>query len=166
MAFETGNLWSPAAEKLVLGTALMESGPAGDLRRPGALGIYGIEPEEHRRLWEWARNHDDVARFLSSITPWHRGTLQTAPEPNDTRPGVRILFGWPKDDALVWNLAYATAVCRLLYRDVAPEALMDDLETLAACWEEYHGGRGRGRKAEFVETYHIEAGLDWRDPSW
>ena len=91
-------LYSPAAEMLLLGTAIAESTVGGEtylrqIRGP-ALGIYQIEPATHDDIW---RN------FLA-----HRSKL---------RARVRhvMCLAAEREGQLIWNLAYATAIARLVY---------------------------------------------------
>lgn len=119
----------PAAEHLVLGTALAESnlneidqitGPDDDRLGP-ALGVYQIEPETH---WDLYRN------FLD---------LDTGPPERDFKRQaikgalLRMLAPSPPPEMqLVTNLWYATAICRLIYYR-RPEPLPpDEPESLAA----------------------------------
>src|SRR3990167_7053744 len=83
-----------AAEDLLLGTAIIESGLIWLAQRGGgpALGVYQIEPATHYDLWQWVG---------------HKARWETALE--------REMTPAPRDEKLVTNLAYATAVARLLY---------------------------------------------------
>jgi len=126
-------LGGPAAERLLLGTALTESGLV-HLRQVGggpALGLYQIEPATHRDLWRTylAYRPALAARLLRLAAP--------------TGPG---------DAQLVWNLGYATGVARLIYRR-RPEPLppADDLEGLARYWKaHFNSAAGRGGVADFL----------------
>lgn len=133
---ETLNLWSLAAEALVLGTAIQESRLVY-LRQVGggpALGIYQIEPATHADL---RRNYLDNRPALKNRVA---AFLGPSPEP---------------DQQLVTNLAYATAVCRLLYyRAPAPLPAADDVDGLAAYWKaHYNTPVGKGTAAEWATHY-------------
>lgn len=85
------DLWSPAAEILLIGTALVESRLTYIHQLGGpALGLYQMEPDTHDDIW------DNVLSY--------RGYL---------RDKVR-LFGRNAPE-MMYNLAYATIMCRLQY---------------------------------------------------
>jgi hypothetical protein len=90
-------LGGPAAENLLLGTALAESRMSYLFQAGGgpALGLYQCEPATHADLW---------ANFI---------------EPTGLAPRVRgLMSDRPPLEQLVTNLAYATAIARLHYRRV------------------------------------------------
>jgi hypothetical protein len=130
------DLWSPSAEALVLGTAVHES-RLTYLRQIGggpALGLYQIEPATHADLY---RSYLDA-----------RAELKTR--------AMRLLAPSPDSDAqLATNLAYATAVCRLLYfRAPAPLPASDDVDGLAAYWKaHYNTPAGKGAAAEWAHHF-------------
>jgi hypothetical protein len=133
---QTLNLWSPAAEALVLGTAIHESRLVY-LRQVGggpALGIYQIEPTTHADL---CRNYLDHRPVLKERVA---AFLAPSPEP---------------DAQLATNLAYATAICRLLYyRAPAPLPEASDVDGLAAYWKaHYNTPAGKGTAAEWAKHY-------------
>lgn len=123
-----------AAEALVLGTAMAESGCGTYLRQLGggpALGIYQMEPATHDDLWKnWLRYRPELTDRVE-----------------------RMLGAYPteKSAALIGNLYYATAMCRLHYRrQPQPLPAWDDAEGLAKYWKKYyntHLGKGTVRKA-------------------
>lgn len=153
-------LYSKAAERLVLGTAIQESRlihlrqlARRDGRRGPALGLFQIEPATHRDVWEnYVRYRDEIDFFLKQLIPWHKGSLQVLNEGPMGRP---VVFGWPKDNLLVWNLAYACAIARLVYyRAPARLPAADDLEGLGAYWKRYYNTTlGAGDDEEFVKAY-------------
>ncbi len=130
-------LHSAAAENLLVGTALHESGGLRWLRQLGggpAFGIYQIEPSTHDDIWRnylrfRPRLNDRVAR-LAAIEP--------------TRP-----------EQLITNLAYATAIARVHYLRVpAPLPDADDLGGLARYWKRhFNTHKGAGTVAGFIESY-------------
>lgn len=128
-------LHSPAAEQLVLGTGLIESG-LKKLRQYGngpALGLFQMEPFTHDDLWQTFLNRKpDLAARLRAICPD------------------------PAADKLPWNLQYAAAMCRVKYfRAPASLPALDDIEAQAAYWKlHYNTPLGRGKVAEYVETWH------------
>ncbi|MFQ6017939.1 MAG: hypothetical protein ACE5KF_07060 [Kiloniellaceae bacterium] len=123
---------SEAAEWLLLGTALVESDLTWLVQKGGgpALGLYQIEPRTERDLW---RNYLD-----------HRAALAAR---------VRSLMtGQARTQQLVTNLAYATAIARLIYRRV-PEPLpaADDLPGLARYWKaHFNTAAGTGTPRTFM----------------
>ncbi len=106
-------LWSPAAERLLLGTAIVESELTW-LRQHGdgpARGVYQIEPATHDDIW---------AHYLA-----YRERL--------AERVARLAGERPRLDQLAWNLGYATAIARLVYyRRPEPLPPADDLAGLAA----------------------------------
>ena len=129
-------LWSQAAENLLVGTALKESG-LRYLKQIGggpALGLYQIEPATHMDLF------DNYLRWR----PTKKCSLMTVAVPD-----VDL------NHQLITNLAYATGVARLIYYRVSeamPDA--DDIEGLAAYWKTYYNTiHGAGHAHEWVKIY-------------
>lgn len=125
-------LWSPAAEALVLATALAESGASALRQRGGgpALGLWQVEPRTHRDLWD---------NYLAHRPPL-KNALLALRHPSRSR------------EALTANLFYGAAVCRLIYRRApAPLPEAGDLEAMARYWKTiYNTWRGRGTVEHFV----------------
>lgn len=133
-ALETLELYSPAAEELLLGTAIQESG-LRHLHQIGgpALGVFQIEPFTHQDLY---------ANFLS-YRPQLRWRLNRISPERD-------------DEQLIYNLRYAAAVARLLYYR-APEALPDegDVEGQAEYWKRYYNTTyGKGKPEEYIAKWN------------
>lgn len=131
-------LWSLAAENLLLGTAMTESGLFYLAQVGGgpALGVYQVEPATHR---------DIVERFLLT-----RRNAKLQPKV------LALLAPEPDGEAqLKTNLAYATAIARLRYlMDPQPLPPADDVEALARYWKRvYNTEYGAGRTRDFVERY-------------
>lgn len=125
-------LWSPAAERLLLGTALTESGlrQLHQVRGP-ARGLYQVEPATLRDLYtNWLPRHSRLDEGLRLFTAPY-ATL---------------------DDQLIWNLAYATAIARLInYRRPEPLPRADDLPALAQYWKtHFNTAAGKGAPADFI----------------
>ena len=125
-----------AAEILVLGTALQESN-LRYLRQLGdgpARGVYQMEPATHDDIW------DNYLRYRAEL----RDAVSEFEVPRQDR-----------HDQLVWNLGYATAMCRVHYRRVLePLPGADDLLGLATYWKQhYNTPLGRGTVDEFVEKF-------------
>ena len=127
-------LHSPAAESLLLGTAIAESGLSALVQKGGgpALGVYQIEPATHADLW---RNH-------LAYRPVRAARVLTLAAGGLGRP-----------EQLVWNLAYATAMARLVYwrrPELLPPA--GDIPGLAAYWKaHFNTAAGKGAAAKFIE---------------
>ena len=130
-------LWPLSAENLLMGTAAHESRLGYYLKQVNgpALGIYQIEPATHRDVW---------ANFLK-----YKDELKTKVNSLATKePSL--------DENLIYNLAYATAIARIIYFRVSqkmPEA--NDLQGLAEYWKEHYNTHlGKGTVAEFIKNYH------------
>ncbi len=128
------DMWSPAAENLVHGTALAESG-LRYLRQQGggpALGLWQMEPATIA----------DVKRYMSLRLPIHDKVKTMAVQ-------------WPvRKQEVVWNLKLACALCRIRYwyePDRLPDA--DDWSALAAYWKQhYNTPLGRGTVEHFLKA--------------
>ncbi len=94
-ALQRLGLWSLAAERLLLGTALAESRLVYLKQKPGpALGLFQMEPKTHADIW----THYLVYRPALALKV----------------KGLAV--GLPRAQQMVWNLFYATAMARLQYR--------------------------------------------------
>lgn len=127
---------SQAAENLVLGTALQESN-LHYLRQLGdgpARGLYQMEPATHDDIW------DNYLTFRAEL----RGRVSSF-----------LVDGRERTEQLVWNLAYATAMCRIHYMRVPhPLPAATDIPGLAAYWKQhYNTPQGKGTVAEFAEKF-------------
>ncbi len=125
-------LWSLAAERLLLGTALVESRLTYLKQKPGpALGLYQMEPATHFDIWK---------TYLAY------------------RPGLALkvkglAVGLPRAEQMVWNLFYATAMARLKYRrDRHALPGEHDLVGLGAYYKRvFNTYEGQGSAASFEE---------------
>lgn len=127
---QTVDLWSPSAEKLILGTALVESKLDHFYQLNGpALGVYQMEPETHNDIWNNWLNH--------------RGNFSAR---------VQRYSKTSHADEMVWNLAYATLMCRIHYIRVPiklPSA--GDLSGLANYWKDHYNTKsGKGKPEDFI----------------
>lgn len=132
-ALKAIGLWSEAAEALVLGTAIHESGLRYLSQIGGpALGLYQIEPATHRDIWE---NHLAYRPPLARV--------------------VQGLASTRTDIELVRNLAYATAICRVAYARVAePLPEVSNIDGLAAYWKQnYNTPLGKGTAADWARRF-------------
>lgn len=131
-------LWSQAAENLLLGTAAHESLMGHYLRQQKgpALGIYQIEPQTHQDVWHHYLNYRKAMA----------GPIKQL---------VNSASDIPEDNELIINLAYATAIARIIYYR-APEKLpeADNVEGLASFWKKhYNTVAGKGSENEFITHY-------------
>jgi hypothetical protein len=143
-ALEAIDLYSLAAEELVLGTACQESHCGHYLRQVArgggygpALGIFQMEPRTHDDLWD---------NFIL-----HRPTL---------RDEISNMAGLAEDgdgaSEMVWNLKYAAAMCRVHYYRVK-ERLPDagDLNGQAHYWKRYYNTPlGAGKVEDYIANWN------------
>ena len=121
-------LWSAAAENLVLGTALVESKAEyiHQVRGP-ALGLWQMEPATHDDIWVNFLQYNSTLREL----------VKELQSPAQITAGSNELIG---------NLYYGAAMCRIHYRrvkDPLPQA--KDAEGMARYWKDfYNTSRGAG----------------------
>lgn len=133
-ALEAIHLYSEAAEELVLGTALQESG-LRYLKQLGggpALGLWQMEPATHDDIWaNYLAYHPDLAGRLKSLA---------------VIPSAMTMVG---------NLWYAAAMCRVhYYRSPDPLPPAGALLAQAAMWKKvYNTPLGKGSAAEYVENW-------------
>lgn len=128
--------WSPAAENLLLGTALQESGRNARLREGRRLGIYRIAPATHRAVWDKYLVCDpELASRVRGLAGQH-------------------CFLRDPHGELTTNLKYATAIAWMIYRrhgSELPDA--EDIAGLARHWHRYFHSRPSGSAEDFVSHY-------------
>ncbi len=130
------DLWSEAAENLVVGTAAQESNFRYLRQLPNgpALGLWQCEPETFASM---LRNYFHFrAELREKVCAWCDVSALRA-------------------EALIYNLRLGAIVCRLHYRRI-PEPLPDaeDLPALASYWDRhYNRNPEKGFPDEFVENY-------------
>lgn len=133
-------LYSKGAEQLLLGTACVESRLGTYLRqiRGPAMGVYQIEPNTHRDIW---RNYVAYRQGLQT-------KLKSMVSANQWREDQRR----PHHYALITNLAYSTAMARLVYlRHPDPIPEENDWEGMAAYWKKsYNTYLGAGTVEKFM----------------
>jgi hypothetical protein len=155
-ALEAIGLWSPAAEELLMDTAAVESRGGRFLRQVGAgpaLGPFQMEPATHDDLWDnFLRFRPELReRVLRLLFP--RGRVPTTildPSVEGGEPNWR-----PEAERLAWDLRYAAAMARLVYRR-RPEPLprTDDVAGMATYWKRWYNTEGgKGDVAGFVAAY-------------
>lgn len=126
------DLWSPAAENLVLGTMMQESDLRA-LKQYGAgpaLGPPQVEPFTHTSLW---------VHSIPGIKGL-AGKLKALLAPVD-HEGLPL----PNELALTHNLLYGAAICRVRYY-IVPERLplQNDPMAMAVYWLRYYNAGGKG----------------------
>lgn len=137
-------LWSPAAENLVLGTALTES--RGEfVRQVGgpALGLWQMEPATHDDLWLWI--NAPGRRLLSEAV---RGLESSA----SISAGAHELIG---------NLWYGAAMCRVFYRRLRDELPAErDALNMAKLWKlRYNTPLGAGSVPTALPFFKTACGV-------
>ncbi|MEO5333846.1 MAG: hypothetical protein H7839_17675 [Magnetococcus sp. YQC-5] len=132
-------LWSDAAEELVLGTAIQESGLQYLQQLGGgpALGLWQMERATHDDIW---------TNFLHFRTKLGLNVLGPYTRPDHTR--------------LAWDLAYACAMCRIHYlRCSAPLPADGDIEAQAAYWKShFNTPLGKGTTQQYLANWHRAMG--------
>ncbi len=118
------------AEDLILGTGFVETGfrHLKQIRGP-ALGFYQCEPATYRDILRYLDRRPDLS---ARIAPLIAGE------------------GMPDVSQLVWNLKFATAICRLHYWR-KPGAIPDSIAGQAAYWKtHYNTALGRGTVEKYI----------------
>jgi len=135
-----GAPWSSeAAERLVLGTAAVESGFRRLRQNRGpALSLWQIEPVTYRDL---------VGRFLVDVKPELR--------PRVLSIASRGAVEFPLPDELTWNLRLAAALCRVKYMtDRHPLPAAHDVRGMAETWKRvYNTAAGAGKPERFLQAW-------------
>jgi hypothetical protein len=136
------NLWTEAAERLVLGTACQESQCGRYLKQLGtgpALGIYQMEPATHDDLWA---NYLRQNRWLLHDTVWDAARAQY---------GDKQVID---SKELIGNLFYATAMCRVHYLRI-PSKIPDYLAGQAQYWKtHYNTELGAGSVQDYLNSWN------------
>lgn len=129
-----------ASVNLLLGTVAQESSMGHYLKQihGPALGIYQIEPATHK---------DITGRYL--VRPANLALMVAIKR-------LTCVDGFVgRDTELIYNLRYATAICRIRYWMV-PESMPehDDIEGLGQYWDDhYNGNPDVGTVDEFISNY-------------
>lgn len=141
------DLWSLAAETLLVGTCAHESAMGKYLHqiKGPALGIYQIEPLTHFDIW------NNYLRYQPVLREKILGMVPARSLRHDSVTGIE----YGAETLLITDLAYATVMARLVYRR-APEPLpaADDIGAIAAYWKKYFNTPlGAGTVEEFTAHY-------------
>lgn len=126
--------YSPAAEQLVIGTALAESNLEHIQQVGGgpARGLFQMEPHTHDDIWEnWLRHKPHIVDGLKGLMIRDMDLL----------------------DQLRGNLFYAAAMCRIHYlrfSEILPPE--NDWPGMARYWKKYYNTRlGAGTEDGFLQ---------------
>jgi hypothetical protein len=143
------DLWSPAAGVLVLGTGLTESklryvDQIDQANKPGpAYGLWQCEERTHADYW------DNFLRFQNGLREKCIALVSRR----------SALF--PPVGELVFNLAYAAAMCRVHYRRVkAPLPDRHDALSMAEYWKHYYNGPGKGTVQKALPHFQFATKLE------
>ena len=138
------NLWSEAAEVLLIGTAAKESMGFTCLHQLGtgpALGLCQIEPATYSDFIE--NSFPGLQRKLPLTAAAYRGMVP------------KRYGGWPPPEHLMRDTGFMFATARLLYwRAPGKLPAADDLAGMAAYWKRYYNTvHGAGTEAEWLDWY-------------
>lgn len=138
-ALEEVGLHSDAAEDLVMGTAAQESHLMYVKQLGGgpALSLFQIEPATYNDYWE------NYLAYQADLVTEIRAACGFEGTPEPTR--------------LVWDLKFASIMCRVHYRRISsPLPMHGDLPGYAAYWKKYYNTiHGAGTEEEFIENYEL-----------
>ena len=147
-ALKAANMWSEAAENLVLGTGVQESLLAWVKQRGAgpALGFYQMEP---------ATADDICHRFLATKSELSMA-LGKATWPHCAMPtGYSLLSKSDIARLLVEDMRFATIMCRLRYW-MMPDPLpaSHDIDGLSQYWKRYYNTvLGKGMAVEWADKF-------------
>lgn len=130
-------LYSLSAEMLLAGTCAQESGMGTYIAQNGgpALGIYQCEPDSHDDIWlNYLKYHNTLQGDILNLT----------------------CTGSALKTNLIFNLKYATAMCRIFYLRVKePLPPAGDLQKLAAYYKKYYNTPlGAATEQEFIANFN------------
>jgi hypothetical protein len=133
--------YSEAAERLILGTAIQESGLRYlDQLAPGpgpAHGLFQMERATHDDHVAWLAMKPALALKVDRLL---------APSPS-------------RVEQLATNLLYGAAMARIHYWRRTDGALPSDLEGAARVWKRcYNTAAGAGKPEQFVNNYRMHVG--------
>lgn len=129
-------LHTPAAEQLLLATAIQESHLIHRRQVGGpALSYFQIEPRTHDDVW------DNFLKYRTQLAGKVKQFL-TSPAAN-------------KIKELENNDKYATAIARIIYLRVpAPIPPLNDIPKMAAYWKRYYNtALGKGKESDFINNW-------------
>ena len=131
------NAYSKDAEELLVFTCAVESNGGEYIHqiKGPALGVYQCEPNTYHDIWRNYIVHRSRLTMMLSLK--------------------FDVNGIPKEERLVYDLGYATAICRLHYMRVK-EALPDgrDVDAVWAYYKKYYNTElGKSTKKKSIEAY-------------
>lgn len=134
-ALKTIDLWSQAADELVLGTACKESGCGRYLVQLGggpALGIFQMEPASFHDHLHWLQSRPLLKARVMELVRDITNPLE-----------------------MVWNLRFAAAMCRVhYYRKPDPLPSAGNINGQAHYWKQhYNTFLGAGTVVEYVDAW-------------
>lgn len=147
-ALEHMEMNSIAAQQLIMGTSAQEThlGYWLTQNKGPALGIYCMEPKSHFDIYEnYLGYHPFVKERVDNL--------------------CRSMNIGARENELISNLEYATAMARLQYwrqKERLPEA--GDINAMAHYWKKFYNSRdGKGTIADFVRRYekYVERYVKW-----
>ncbi|WP_101757578.1 hypothetical protein [Oceanicoccus sp. KOV_DT_Chl] len=111
---------TPAAERLLLGTAAQESGFDPFCQHNQGIGIYQISSVQHWQIWdEYLAFQPDLASKVRGLASQHQ-------------------FLQDPDQELKTNLSYSTAIAWIIYlRSENQLPAADDIEGLSHFWDNH-----------------------------
>lgn len=133
------NMWSMAAEQLIVGTALAESGLRFVTQLAGGPGLsfMQIEPKSYYDVIEYlAWKHELKSRVLSAC----------------------YMEIFPDHTCLTWNLRLSILIARLIYwRRPEPLPSYGDVAGMSQYWKDfYNSSLGKGTVEHYIQSW--EAG--------
>ncbi len=137
-ALQRIDLFSAAAQQLLLGTAIQESGLSARIQLGGgpALGLFQMEPNTANDIW---------TNFLS-YRPGLAGRMTALL----SAPGANKVAELQNNDM------YAAAMARVCYyRAPAPLPALNDIQGMARYWKQYYNTPlGAGSPSQFVANWN------------
>lgn len=136
------DLFSLAAQQLLLGTAIQESRLINrrQIRGGPALGLYQMEPDTIRDIWDnYLKYRQPLAKKIEALL-----SGPTADKVKDIQN----------------NDKYATAMARALYSRIsAPMPAAGDIPAMARYWKQYYNTPlGAGAPSEFIAHWNEAIG--------
>ncbi len=130
------DMWSEEAERLLLGTALHESGGLQYIKqiRGPALGFYQMEPSTYEDLY------------------YHLGDRKHQILQDSQRSNISPPIANP--DSLLYDMKHMTVACRLQYSRF-PRPIPSSIEGQADYWKKYwNTSAGKGTVEQYIEAWN------------
>jgi len=141
-ALKLTELWSPGAENLVLGTALVESGLNVVKQYGGGPGLGFTQIE--------AATYNDVIKYLKLRQPEMGDSILSACYLGDMYPDAQ---------ALIWHLRLAVLITRVIYyRRPEPLPEANDVRGMALYWKRFYNTLdGKGDTEDYIKAWEKHA---------